>query len=562
MDGQQSGSSFTDAVIVGNGPSALILSYILHGNIPYYNLDSPHPDPILHAKLRDATELLRLDVARLTNHFEASRFSYSTQSLPINSLVDSLVRPFGETDDRESASCVSWHHDPQRAVPHLCLGDALQPGGQWTECPPGTTWDIQSLSYAGMLSLPGYSFYDHYYDTHGVHMPSYTRPSRQAIAEYLAAYPAAVGIGNSIQNGQLVSGVARTDDGFYIASHRIHCKHLVLASGIFTEVKPARPLLQPLLSLPAPPDVSTTEKAPLLVIGSGFSAADIIISAPRDQKIIHIFKWEPEINPSPLRSCHQQAYPEYAGIYKLMKRSTLAKFTTSKPNKRNKSSLSPFLTTRDWDHIYEALPNTLVVDVEIDGTEGIVTFRCSDGSTITRRVSGLSYAVGRKGSLAYLDHMLQREILGAGFDQSQDASIAKDTLKSAAVNDLEVANGVFIIGSLTSDSLIRYAYGGCIYAAGKLMERYAQRQVHPTPCDGPVDHTVPGQPQPDLPTTPSPNTPMNILNHTKFNNNKSSNTVPSELRMHRVSSDLKLGSKSDRFGSRRQRPWWAFIFSS
>ncbi|EFR04264.1 hypothetical protein MGYG_07273 [Nannizzia gypsea CBS 118893] len=560
MDGRRSDSSLIDAVIVGNGPSALILSYILHGNVPYYNLDSPHPDPILHAKLKDATELLQLDVAHLTSHFEASRFSYSTQSLPINSLVDSLVRPFGETDDRESASCISWHHDPERAVPHLCLGDAPQPGGQWTECPPGTTWDIQSLSYAGMLSLPGYSFYDHYYAAHGVHMPSYTRPSRQAIAEYLAAYPAAVGIGNSILNGQAVSGVSRTDSGFYIASHNIQCKHLILASGIFTEVKPPRPLLQPLLSLPSHSDLPVTEKAPLLVIGSGFSAADIIISAHPHQKIIHIFKWEPESSPSPLRSCHQQAYPEYAGIYKLMKRSTLAKFTSPKPNKRNQASLPTFLTSRNWDDIYEALPNTLVVDVAVDGTEGIVTFRRSDSSTITRRISGLSYAVGRKGSLTYLDYHLQREILGASFDQSHDASIAKDTLKSAAMHDLEVAKDVFIIGSLTSDSLIRYAYGGCMYAAGKLIERCTQRQVHNQVCDGPVDNIVTGQSEPDLPAVSPSDTQMDILTHNnQYNNNK--NTLPSELRMHRVSSELRLGSKNDRFGSRRRRSWWAFIFS-
>ncbi|KAM5479501.1 hypothetical protein MaudMau93_007837 [Microsporum audouinii] len=568
MEGQPSDSSFVDAVIVvselmlknnnpppGNGPSAMILSFILHGNVPYYNLDSPHPDPILHAKLKDATELLQLDVAWLTNHFEASRFSYSTQSLPINSLIDALVRPFGETDDREAASCISWRHDPRRAVPHLALGDAPQPGGQWTECPPGTTWDIQSLSYAGMLSLPGYSYYDHHYATHGSHLPSYTRPSRRGIAEYLAAYPAAVGIAESTRTGQLVSDVSRTQHGFYIGSHRIHCKHLVLASGIFTEVKPARPLLQPLLALPAQPSVPARERAPLLVIGSGFSAADVIISAQRDQKIIHIFKWEPETSPSPLRSCHQQAYPEYAGIYKLMKRSTLSKFTASKANGRNRAPLSsPFLKSREWDDVYEPLPNTLVVSVAVKGGEGVVILRRSDGSTLERRVSGLSYAVGRKGSLAYLDNKLQREILGASIDESQDASIAKDTLKPSAMQNLEVAKDVFIVGSLTSDSLIRYAYGGCIYAAGKLMERSAQRQSQHQPNNVGVCLRATDQLH-EQKANPASDAPMSIYNK---NNNL---TAPGDFRMHRVSPELRLGPKSDRFGSKRQKPWWTFLFS-
>ncbi|KAK2861120.1 hypothetical protein FQN49_004520 [Arthroderma sp. PD_2] len=551
MEGQTSSSSFIDAVIVGNGPSAMILSFILHGNIPYYNLESPHPDPILHAKLKDATELLQLDVGRLTNHFEASRFSYSSQSLPINSLIDSLVRPFGETDDRESSSCITWRHNPRRAVPHLSLGDAPQPGGQWTECPPGTTWDIQSLSYAGMLSLPGYSYYDHYEATHGCPLPSYTRPSRRGIAEYLAAYPKAVGIENSTRNGQLVSGVSRTKDGFYIESHNIYCKHLILASGIFTEVKPARPLLQPLLAIPSQPSVSARDKAPLLVIGSGFSAADIIISAPNDQKIIHIFKWEPETNPSPLRSCHQQAYPEYAGVYKLMKRSTLPKFTASRTNKRSQASLSPFLKSREWDDIYEPLPNTLVVDVVLEGTTGgCVTLRRRDGSTFQRHVSGLSYAVGRKGSLAYLDSSLQREILGSRLDNSQDASIAKDTLRSSAMDDLEVAKDVFIIGSLTSDSLIRYAYGGCVYAAGKVMER-CPRSQH---CADDASHEA-------VEETPAPQTDATIGFHPATSTNIYNNTAPGDFHMHRVSSERRLGSKNDRFGSRRRKPWWAFLFS-
>lgn len=38
-------------IIIGNGPSAITLSYILAGNWPYYNLDHPHPDDQLHFRL-------------------------------------------------------------------------------------------------------------------------------------------------------------------------------------------------------------------------------------------------------------------------------------------------------------------------------------------------------------------------------------------------------------------------------------------------------------------------------------------------------------------------------
>lgn len=43
-------------------------------------------------------------------------------------------------------------------------------------------------------------------------------------------------------------------------------------------------------------------------------------------------------------------------------------------------------------------------------------------------------------------------------------------MRAQALEGLEVTKDVFIIGSLTGDSLIRFAYGGCIYAAGKLMQ--------------------------------------------------------------------------------------------
>lgn len=468
----------------------MILSYMLHGNIPSYNQNSPHPDPILHAKLQDSTQLLNFDIGRLTDHFGASRFSYSSQALPVNSLIDSLVRPHGETDDLETSTCIEWHHDPTKAVPHIVLGNAAQAGGQWTERPRGSSWDIQALSYAGMLSLPGYSFYEHYRRAHGTQLAPFTRPSRADIAQYLSTYPKVVGIRDSIRNGQNVWGVHRVENGFYIESHNIRCRQLVLATGIFTELKPARPLLQPLLNLPetittpAPPP---QEQAPLLVIGSGFSAADIIISADKNRKIVHIFKWEPQSKPSPLKSCHQQAYPEYAGIYRLMKRSALADRKENQemgqPQKPwfRPGTLTPFLEGREWKDIYEGFPNTLVTDVKVEGATALVTLQCDNGTIVTRRIGGLSYAVGRRGSLNYLDNSLCEEILGRYPTNDADRLIAKDTLRPAAQNDLEVTRDVFIIGSLTGDSLIRFAYGGCFYTCGKLVDAKESRH---TAADG------------------------------------------------------------------------------
>ncbi|KAJ5458730.1 hypothetical protein N7475_010118 [Penicillium sp. IBT 31633x] len=449
---------------VGNGPSAMILSYILHGHIPFYSSDPPHPDPLLDAKLRAAPEILNADVDSLTAHFDASRLSYSTQALPVNVLLDTLVRPSVDVDEPGSISNIDWRSQPEKAVSHLVFGKPSKPGGQWTEDPLGASWDIQTLSYAAMLSLPGYSFADHHKKTTGKELPSYTRPTRREIADYFSAYPEAALIDDSFRCGEELKGISRTANGFFIGSHNLHCKRLVLASGIFSEILPPEPVLRPLLQTKSTPNV------PLLVVGSGFSAADAIISALPNQKIVHVYKWSPNDRPSPLRACHQQAYPEYAGVYRLMKRAALTAETAGKsqrPQYRRATS-TPFLESRNWDELYEGLSNVEILNVEVHGDLATVTFRYQDGTVFSRPVRGFVYAAGRRGTLNYLDPDLRYEVLG--HDDQEDLPVTGQTLRAKAIEDLEVAPDVYIIGSLTGDSLVRFSYGGCVYTAGHLID--------------------------------------------------------------------------------------------
>jgi hypothetical protein len=419
----------------------------------------------LDAKIKDSRDLLNLDVDSLTEHFGASRFPYSTQALPINVLLDTLIRPHGETEESEKETCVTWRHDPGRAVPHLVFGSAGCAGGQWVENLVKASRDIGTLSYANMLSLPGYSFAQHYWKVHGKTLPSYVRPSRRSVAAYFAAYPFQVGIEDAIHSGQKLAGITRTEDGFYIASHGLKCRHLVLASGIFSKLIPAPSLLQPLLNLPG--SVENTQQGPLLVIGSGFSAADVIISAPLRQRIIHVFKWAPTTSPSPLRACHQQAYPEYAGVYRRMKMAALNSQADRIRRPKISRSMSSFDASRDWDSMYEGFPNTFIAGVHVRGDSAVVTLQRADSSQVQRTVSGLAYVIGRRGSLNYLESALRREVCGPIQDTEM---LSGRSLREKALEDLEVAPGVFITGSLTGDSLVRFAFGSCTYAAGKIMD--------------------------------------------------------------------------------------------
>ena len=447
----------------------------------------------MDTKLKIIPDLLSL-TPRLYDHFRSS-LKYSTQALPINVLLDTLLRPNADTEIN-SRSCVEWKRIPERAITHVVLGETKTPGGLWAEKDASAIWDIQALSYAEMLALPGYSFADHHLLTTGERVPDFVRPSRREVAAYFCAYPKAVGIQDSIHTSTRVEDISRFEGGFFIESHNLYCKHLVLGSGTFSTSIPTRPLLQPIKRLNNPEEA-------LLVIGSGFTAADAIISAPPHRKVIHIFKWAPDEYQSPLRGCHRQAYPEYATIYRLMKTaaSVRAKVRPADSPMRRKRQ-NPFFSHRDWHTIYEGCPNTRVIEVSMANDRAIVRLKFESGEVADRCIGGLECAIGRRGSLDYLTPSLFGEVVGSNnlhIDRFDDqALISGRTLRSRCEFDLQAAPGVFVVGSLTGDSLVRFAFGSCAYAAGKIMdskigvENSLQRptlQPHQAPADA-VKHSA------------------------------------------------------------------------
>lgn len=459
-----------DTVVVGNGPSALLLSFILHGNIPYYNTSSPHPDPILHKKLSRSPCLLDIDVDDLTAHFAASRLSYSTQALPINVLLDTLIRPLADIAPENHGTCLEWRLESANKVPHIVLGNTAQPGGQWADNPVSASWDIGTLSYADMLSLPKYTFEDHFKSLRGTSVPEFYRPTRREVARYLAAYPEKVGIEDCVYSNVQVAGVRRFEDGFLIGSHNLTCRHLVLASGTFSNLIPPRSLLRPLNALPRP---NTKSDAPLLVVGSGFTAADVIISTPPNRKIVHIFKWDAEGHPSPLRACHPRAYPEYATVYRNMKiaaKNMLGPARVTSPTRIK--NMNPFVADRDWANVYEGLPNTYIKDIMLHGSEAILTLETGRGKIKERNISNMDYVIGRRGSLCYLDETIAEEVFRlSDHPPNTHLAISGRTLRPSVERSLELAPNIFAIGSLTGDSLIRFAGGGCVFAAREIMIR-------------------------------------------------------------------------------------------
>lgn len=489
----------TDTVVVGNGPAALFLSYILHGNVPRYDpvTHGPHPDAVLHRKLSKFAGKSLCDILDsqkaceyLTEHFHAANLSYSSQALPVNTLLDTLMRPNADTEiGVELKSRLGWDKNPAKRVDHIVLGSAPESGGQWTEEPISANWDIGTLSYAEMFTLPGYSFPEHYKRIHKTELPELIRPTRRDVASYYASYPKAVGISSAVYCNTTVQKITRNSQGFTVRVQRrksgdtfvIVCKHLVLATGIFTFTIPPPPIFLPLLQRPPQFPEKRPETGPILVVGSGFTAADVILSQDPYKKIIHIYKWTPS-RPSPLKGCHPQAYPEYAQIYRQMKLATLAQAganTTKKtPNGQSYNGGSDYCT-RDWSATYEGFPNAQVITVSQDGQVKILT---SDDEVIERTVSDLKYCAGRKGSLGYLSTDLRKEV-----GVVDAAWVSADTMRRRVEMDLEVAPSVFVVGSLTGDSLVRYGLGSCVYAAGKIVRDFERDRPE---MEGGIDRAV------------------------------------------------------------------------
>jgi hypothetical protein len=492
---------------LGNGPSALILSFLLHGNIPYYDSTTygPHPDDILHSKLsrlasKSLYDALRdpQSVAELTCHFQSvcDRMSYSSDALPINVLLDALNRPDGDMQIGEACPRIRWQHEPEKAVPHIVFGSAKSTGGQWNENIPCSSWNLGSLSYAEMLSLPMYTF-ERYAQDHQIANIDIERPTRRQVADYYATYPKAVGISEAFRSATWVNSVSRCEgrnSSFCVQYCKvqqpgnpctprmssIRCRNLVLACGVFQSMIEPPTSLSVLSCLPESPCKSDGNDA-LLVIGSGVSAADVILSAPPHQKIIHMFKWHPETKRSPLRPFHPSAYPEYAMIYRHMKSAAMSNSLALK------RSTSPLLRRksikwdRDWHSTYEGLANAQILTTDPAGN---VVIHREDGEVIHRKVSQLEYLVGRHGSVKFLSGSLQQEIIGQNIDgtismkhlsssennpvDQHGSRLSRSSLRDRVSQDPQVAPNVFVIGSLSGDSLVQFAHGLAVYTAGSL----------------------------------------------------------------------------------------------
>ncbi|KAK6185826.1 hypothetical protein SNE40_007974 [Patella caerulea] len=138
------GTQFTDVVIVGNGPSAISLSFLLSGNRPYYN-GIPHSNEILTRKLEDIKNGLSIvdqDLEYLSEGLEGRT------SNPVALLLDALQHPDADLG-ADNPSLLYWKKVENVAIPHVVLGKT-KPGGSWQRM----DGSMQTLSLNSWMELP------------------------------------------------------------------------------------------------------------------------------------------------------------------------------------------------------------------------------------------------------------------------------------------------------------------------------------------------------------------------------------------------------------------------
>nr|XP_044617249.1 oxidative stress-induced growth inhibitor 1 isoform X2 [Equus asinus] len=458
------------AVIIGNGPSGICLSYLLSGYTPYVKPDAVHPHPLLQRKLAEApgVSILDQDLNYLSEGLEGRCQS------PVALLFDALLRP--DTDfGGDMESVLTWKHQKERAIPHVVLGRNL-PGGAWHSI-EGSMVTLSRGQWMGLPDLPVKDWMCR--KRRGLRN---SRATAGDIAHYYRDYVIKKGLGPNFVSGAVVtavewgipepSGSGAQDpsplfhvSGFLTAEDRsqqpfsLCARNVVLATG--TSDSPARlglpgealPFIHHELSaleVATRAGLVTPASDPVLIVGAGLSAADAVLYARHyNIPVIHAFRRPVDDPGLVFNQLPKMLYPEYHKVHQMM---------------REQSILSP----SPYEG-YRSLPEHQLLLFKEDRQ---AVFRDPKGLQKVFGVSLVLVLIGSHPNLSFLP--------GAGTDLAVDP----DQPLSAKRNPIDVdpftyqstqQEGLYAMGPLAGDNFVRFVQGGALAVASSLMRKEASK---------------------------------------------------------------------------------------
>jgi len=445
------GSKDYDVVIVGNGPSAIILSYLLSGHWPYYN-GEPVDDPILAERLKymsRAKSLVLQDLDWLSEGL------YDSRTLnPVSILFDRLFHPNADMLMNDE-SLIEWRHAPENEVRHLVLGLG-QPGGSWHHM----TNTQLTVSLVRWLELPGYSFSEWFKKHEGEvsnlpkvpHAPG-VHPGRTNalyVGLYYSDYVEKMGLSSSFVNNARVTSVRQCGgnssqwmvEGIQFGKEElsgdtfsIRADNVAIAVGAFNIPRK--------LGIPGEdhsfvhhklPDPETLEnhKCPVLVVGCGLVALDTVLTLMAAKiQVIHVFRRsakDPELIINQLSS----AYADYLKL---------------KPLIQNKCPANEFYLPFPQHRLAEILPNKNVVIEHVNRKH--------------RFKMHVSKAIVNIGLLPDLSILHDSDSLKE--DPTDSFHIKNNPLDiDLFTHECRSRSGLYALGPLVGDNFIRFISGGAL----------------------------------------------------------------------------------------------------
>lgn len=460
-----------EVVIIGNGPASLTMGFLLQGHLPYYmggqkvhnQYVPPHPDSSLHNKLVSypkSTPLLDMNLKDLAHNYNQT--GSARVSDPIARLLDNLAHPLADIDPDEPTR-LGWRK-ARPSTPYIILGkDAI--GGVWGQLADS---DMKALSHHSHLELPGLTFAA-WRQSQGLDCSDW-RPSRKQVVQYYQYYTNWAGINKNCRTGTevlqiqpitkegipgrcccprysktvhnyssynmttckkccefkyIVRGIIRSAS-HHITKFAIRTNHVILATGSFNV---PIPLQIPGENLPGVfndsramlSSLQPQDTLPVLVVGSGLSAADPILNLKqKGRSIIHVF-YSPSSYPRsnrsrhPLATCWKDEYPEYHSVYQMMKGQSA--------------------------HQYEGFPDSQLLQLDKVGTSLQATLLTQGGITHRRILSRAVILVGRRPNLNLL---------------------INQSLPSPPIWNSTSPTTLHSIGSLSGSSFVRHILPTCL----------------------------------------------------------------------------------------------------
>ncbi|KAF9114548.1 Oxidative stress-induced growth inhibitor 2 [Mortierella sp. AM989] len=197
-------------------------------------------------------------------------------------------------------------------------------------------------------------------------------------------------------------------------------------------------------ALPTPLSPASQAALPIVIVGTGLSAADAILLIQEKQpwrRIIHIYRHYSASEPSPLKRCHRDVYPEYASVWVKMKKFAMLKNSIQAYPHPPRSGSGTAVGNSGYNSIfgeksrdaceqcqalkvgsehgelsplcsgcaYKGLPDSSVSSW--DPLSGEITLILSHGVVIKERVAAVGVFIGKQVHMGFLKGSLAHEML-------------------------------------------------------------------------------------------------------------------------------------------------------